>query len=161
MRWVLGCDPRAEFAPQAWLCTDLTVDPIQILAWFVRRWRLEVTWQEARAQLGMETPRQWNARAIARTTPALLGRFSMITLWAGQGAQEHALPIRQAICSRQVQPTFADAIAVVRQHLWTSTHVYRPPATPDMGEIPRALLNRLTETLCDAACMDKVELSGS
>jgi hypothetical protein len=151
IRWVLVRDPHEAFEPQALLCTDLTVDPLQILEWFVLRWRLEVTWQEARAHLGMETPRPWNALAIARTTPALLGLFSMITLWAGQVAKEHALPIRQAVWYRKVQPTFADAIAVVRQHLWTSPHFYMSPAKPDMGEIPSALLNRLTESLCYAA----------
>jgi len=137
-----------EFEPQALLCTALRVDPIQILEWFVRRWRLEVTWQEARAHLGMETPRPWKARAIARTTPALLGLFSMLTQWTGQVAQEHTLPILQAVWYCTVQPTFAAAIAVVRQHLWTSTHVYMSPAKPDMMEIPSALLNCLTETLC-------------
>jgi hypothetical protein len=83
IRWVLVRDPHGEFDSQAWLCTDVTVDPIQILEWFVLRWRLEVTWQEARAHLGLETQRQWNATAIARTTPALLGLFSMVTLLAG------------------------------------------------------------------------------
>jgi hypothetical protein len=151
MRWVLVRDPQEAFAPQALRCTDLTVDPIQILEWCVLRWRLEVTWQEARAHLGMETPRPWNALAIARTPPALLGLFSMITLWAGQVAQEHALPIRQAVWYRTVQPTCADAIAVVRQHLWTSTHFPMSPAKADIVEIPRALLNRLTETLGYAA----------
>jgi hypothetical protein len=96
------------------LCTDLTVDPVQILQWFVLRWRLEVTWQETRAHLGMESQRQWNARAIARTTPALLGLFSVITLWASQLVQEHALPVRQAAWYRKSLPTFADAIAIVR-----------------------------------------------
>jgi DDE superfamily endonuclease len=151
IRWVLVRDPQEKFEPQALLCTDLMVDPVQILEWFVLRWRLEVTWQETRAHLGMETQRQWNARAIARTTPALLGLFSIITLWAGQVAQEHALPIRQAVWYRKVQPTFADAIAVVRQHLWTSTHFYMSPAKPDLVAIPSALLNRLTESLCYAA----------
>jgi hypothetical protein len=83
IRWVLVRHPHGEFAAQALLCTDPTVDPVQILEWFVLRWRLEVTWQEARAHLGMETPRQWNALAIVRTTPALLGLFSIVTLWAG------------------------------------------------------------------------------
>jgi hypothetical protein len=151
IRWVVVQDPQGKFEPQALLCTDLTVDPVQILEWFVLRWRLEVTWQEARAHLGMETQRQWNARAIARTTPALLGPFSMVTLWAGQLAQEHALPVRQAAWYRKSLPTFADAIAIVRQHLWTASHFYMSPAKADMVEIPRALLNRLTDTLCYAA----------
>ena len=151
IRWVLVRDPQAKFEPQALLCTDLTAEPVQILEWFVLRWRLEVTWQEARAHLGLETQRQWNALAIARTTPALLGLFSIITLLAGHMAQEQALPVRQAVWYRKIQPTFTDAIAVVRQHLWTSTHFYMSPAKADMVEIPGALLNRLTESLCYAA----------
>jgi DDE superfamily endonuclease len=151
IRWVLVRDPPGTFEPQALLCTDLIVDPVQILEWFVLRWRLEVTWQEARAHLGMETQRQWNARAIARTTPVLLGLFSMITLWAGQLAQEHTLPVRQAVWYRKSLPTFVDAIAIVRRHLWTSTHFYLSPVKADTVEIPCPLLHRLTETLCYAA----------
>jgi DDE superfamily endonuclease len=151
IRWVLVRDPQGKFEPQALLCTDLTGEPVQILEWFVLRWRLEVTWQEARAHLGMETQRQWNALAIARTTPALLGLFSLVTLLAGQLAQEPALPIRQAVWYRKSLPTFVDAIAIVRRHLWTSTHFYVSPMNADMVEIPSTLLNRLTETLCYAA----------
>jgi hypothetical protein len=151
IRWVLVRDPHGKVDLQALLCTDLTVDPVQLLAWFVRRWRLEVTWQETRAHLGMETQRQWNARAMVRPTTALLGRFSMITRWAGQVAQAHTLPIRQAVRYRKVQPTFADAIAVVRQHVWTSTHFSMSSTKPALGEIPSARLHRLTETLCYAA----------
>ena len=151
IRWVLGRDPQKQFEPQALLCTDLTVDPVQILEWFVLRWRLEVTWQEARAHLGLETQRQWNELAIARTTPALLGLFSLVTVLAGRLTQEHALPVRPATWSRKPLPTFADAIAVVRQHLWTSSHFYMSPAKADMVEIPSSLLHRLTDTLCYAA----------
>jgi hypothetical protein len=151
IRWVLVRDPQKQFEPQALLCTDLTVDPVQILEWFVLRWRLEVTWQEARAHLGLETQRQWNELAIARTTPALLGLFSLVTVLAGRLTQEHALPVRQATWYRKPLPTFADAIAVVRQHLWTSSHFYMSPPKADMVEIPSSLLHRLTDTLCYAA----------
>jgi hypothetical protein len=151
IRWVLVRDPHGEFAPQALLCTDVTVDPVQILEWCVLRWRLDVTWQETRAHLGMETQRPWRARAIVRTTPALLGLFSIVTLMAGQLAQEHVLPVRQAAWYRTSLPTFVDAMAMVRRHVWTSTHFYMSPVKVDMVEIPCTLLNRLTETLCYAA----------
>ena len=82
IRWVLIRDPRGTFAPQALLCTNPSADPTQILEWFVLRWQLEVTFQEARTHLGMETQRQWSDLAIARTTPALLGLFSWTTLAA-------------------------------------------------------------------------------
>jgi hypothetical protein len=151
IRWVLVREPYGEFEPQALLCTDLTVDAIQIPEWCVRRWRVEVTWQETRAHLGLETQRPWNALAIGRTTPALLGLFSIVTLLDGQFVQDHALPVRQAVWYRISLPTCADAMAVVRQHLWTYTHVYMSPAKADMVEIPCSLLNRLPETLCYAA----------
>ena len=73
LRWVLVRDPQGAFATQALLCTDLAVEPAQILEWFVLRWQLEVTFRETRAHLGVETQRQWSDLAIARTTPILMG----------------------------------------------------------------------------------------
>jgi len=101
--------------------------------------------------LGLETQQQRNELAIGLTTPALLGLFSMVTLWAGQWVQEDRLPVRQAVWYRKPPPTFADAIAVVRQHVWISTHFPMPTTTADRVEIPRTLLARLTDTLCYAA----------
>jgi hypothetical protein len=116
VRWVLVRDPQGQFEPQAWLCTALTVEPVPILEWCGRRWQLDVTWQAARAPWGLESQRPWQAWAIARTTPTLLGLFSMGTLWAGRLAHDHALPVRQAVGYRKPLPTWAAAIAVVRQH---------------------------------------------
>jgi hypothetical protein len=82
IRWLLVRDPRGELPPQAFLCTDLDAAPVDILQWFVSRWQLEVTFQESRAHLGVETQRQWSDLAIMRTTPVLLGLFSLVTLWA-------------------------------------------------------------------------------
>jgi len=62
IRWVLIRDPRGTFATQALRCTDLTVAPAQIVAWFVLRWQMEVTFAEVRRRhLGVETQRQWTA----------------------------------------------------------------------------------------------------
>src|ERR671916_323028 len=90
LRWVLIRDPHGAFEPQALLSTDLTVAPWQILEWFVLRWQLEVTFEEARAHLGIETQRQWSDLAILRTTPTLLGVFSLVTVFAHQLLQEQA-----------------------------------------------------------------------
>jgi hypothetical protein len=78
VRWVLIRDPEGRFKTQALLCTDLDTDPQKIVCWFVMRWQLEVTFQEVRRHLGFETQRQWSDLAIERTTPALLGLFSLI-----------------------------------------------------------------------------------
>jgi hypothetical protein len=82
IRWVLVRDPDGKRDPQAFFSTDTTQAPDDIIALFVRRWQVEVTFAETRAHLGVETQRQWSDKAIARTTPALLGLYSLISLWA-------------------------------------------------------------------------------
>jgi hypothetical protein len=84
LRWVLIRNPREQFETQALLCTDLDAQPERIICWFVRRWQMETTFQEVRQRLGFETQRQWSELAIQRTAPALLGLFSLVTLFAHQ-----------------------------------------------------------------------------
>src|SRR5215472_15845134 len=108
IRWVLIRDPQGEFATQALLCTDVDAAPAQILAWFVQRWQLEVTFHALRAHLGMETQRQWTPLAIARTTPALLGLFSLVTLVAHPLFSGAAPPLHQSAWYHKPLPTFAD-----------------------------------------------------
>jgi hypothetical protein len=60
IRWVLIRDPQGQFASQALLCTDQTIAATQIIAWFVLRWQVEVTFHEVRRYLGVETQRQWS-----------------------------------------------------------------------------------------------------
>src|SRR5215207_4420698 len=108
LRWVLIRDPHGQFATQALLGTDPAVAPAQIVAWFVRRWQLEVTFEEARRHLGVETQRQWSQWAIRRTTPTLLGLFSLVTLLTDRSVSETPVRVRQAAWYPKVQPTFAD-----------------------------------------------------
>ena len=79
---ILVRDPDGKRDPQAFFSTDITLEPAEIIALYVRRWQIEVTFAETRAHLGVETQRQWTDKAIARTTPALLGLYSLISLWA-------------------------------------------------------------------------------
>ena len=151
IRWVLITDRAEQFEPQALLCTDMRVEPQQIVEWFVLRWQLEVTFEEARAHLGIETQRQWSDLAILRTTPSLLGLYSLVTLFAHQLLQGHELPARKAAWYSKELPTFADTIALVRQQLWPSEGFWMSCNEPDMVNIPKALLDRLTDTLAFAA----------
>jgi len=150
LRWVLIRDPAGTFAIQALLCTDRTASPEQILAWFVLRWQLEVTFEETRRHLGVETQRQWSDLAIQRTTPALLGLFSLVTLLA-QPQMGTATHVRQAAWYHKTLPTFADALAVVRRQLWGHTLFCTSPTSDDVVEVPRVLVERLADALCYAA----------
>jgi hypothetical protein len=148
IRWVLIRDPKGKFEPQALLCTDLTVKPEQILNWFILRWRVEVTFHEVRTHLGVETQRQWSHLAIARTTPFLLGLFSLVTLLAHSHVQHNRLPVRQAAWYQKPLPTFSDALAVVRQQLWQ--HLYFQPShfQDDVRKVPAKALECLRNAVC-------------
>lgn len=115
------------------------------------RWWVEVTFHEVRTHLGVETQRQWSDLAILRTTPALLGLFSLVTIFASQWLDGQPLPTRQAAWYSKALPTFSDTLAFVREHLWPVTLSCMSPEKPDMVEIPRALFERLTQTLAFVA----------
>jgi hypothetical protein len=151
IRWVLIRDLLGKFAPQALLSTEQSNTAAQIVEWFVLRWQLEVTFEEARAHLGVETQRQWSDLAIVRTTPALLALYSLITLFAHQLLQGQDMAVRQAAWYQKALPTFSDTIALVRQQLWSVSISWLSPAKPDVVIIPKALLDRLTDTLAFAA----------
>lgn len=151
IRWVLVRDPLGKFSTQALLSTKLSATPQQVLQWFVRRWQMEVTFEEARAHLGMETQRQWSAKAIARTTPCVLGLYSLVSLLAGRLLNEQSLPIRRAAWYSKQSATFSDTLAWVRRFLWSHQHFQMSETKTEMIKVPRLLLERLTETLCYAA----------
>ena len=150
IRWVLTRDPTGVRDPQAFLCTDINATPGEILGWFVHRWSIETTFQECRAHLGVETGRQWSDLAIARMTPALLGLFSLVTLWAADPIILASLHPRSAAWYHKPEPSFSDAIAAVRRLLWSAPSLSMSRLDPDRVEIPTKLWQRLTETLCYA-----------
>jgi hypothetical protein len=151
IRWVLVRDPQGEFDPQAFVSTNPGHTPLQILTWFVRRWRMEVTFEEARAQVGIETQRQWSDLAITRTTPALFGLFSIVTLMANKLTKSQKMPVRTAAWYEKELPTFADAIALVRRCLWSGCHFSTSSQSGDVLKVSRSLLERLTDAVCYAA----------
>lgn len=151
MRWVLVRDPAGKFETSAFLCTATEAEPTQILNWFIMRWSLEVTFQEARAHLGLETQRQWSDLAIARTTPALLGLFSLITLLVQTLSDGQPLPVRTAAWYHKTEPSFSDAIAFVRHFLWSHMQLDTSPPKTTLGLIPDAVLRSLVDSICYAA----------
>jgi len=151
IRYVLVRDVEGELRPQAFLCTDLDADPVDILRWFVRRWSIEVTFAEVRRHLGVETQRQWSDPAIARTTPALLGLFSLVTLWAHDLYARGTPAPRTASWYSKPLPTFSDALARVRRELWTHHDFRTSAAVPDLVKLPRAAINALIGAACYAA----------
>jgi hypothetical protein len=151
IRWVLLRDPQRRFDPQALLCTDPAQDPLQVVRWFVQRWQVEVTFREVRDHLGVETQRQWSDKAIARTTPCLLGLFSVVTLLAARLDHRARLRVSAAAWYRKKRPTFSDTLAAVRRQIWTEQGLIISRQSAEPPKIAPALREGILHALCHAA----------
>jgi hypothetical protein len=150
IRWILVRDPKGRLEPRAYFSTCTHDQPRAIVHQFIKRWSIETTFEESRAHLGPETQRQWSDRAIERTTPCLLGLYSVVALLAHALRPDGKVNVQGAAWYPKAHATFTDVLAVVRQHLWgdlsssTSTHA------PDLVGIPRSELSRLLQAVCYA-----------
>jgi hypothetical protein len=151
LRWVLLRDPEGNLDPIAILSTDLELSAESIVTYFVRRWSVEVTFEEVRAHLGVETQRQWSDKAIDRTTPVLLGLFSIIALLANSLQRQGKLQIATSAWYKKEKPTFSDAIAAVRGLLWQDFNISTSDNQMDMVKIPKPLLSHFQHVLTHAA----------
>jgi hypothetical protein len=151
IRWVLLRDPCKRFDPQALLCTDLAQEPLQVVRWFVQRWQLEVTFREVRDHLGVETQRQWSDKAIARTTPCLLGLFSVVTLFASRLDGSARLQVSASAWYHKLRPTFADTLAAVRREIWSEQGFVVSRQSVETAKLPPALREGIAYALCQAA----------
>jgi hypothetical protein len=148
IRWVLVRDPEETFKAQAFLSTDLAMSVEEILECFVERWQVEVTFEETRQHLGIETQRQWSDPAIERTTPALMALYSLVALMASELHQTQSLSKRCAAWYVKERITFSDALAAVRSEIWQTMSFQMSPSDDDMQKVPRELYERLMSTLC-------------
>jgi hypothetical protein len=152
IRWAgLLRDPQGRFDPQALLCTDPARDPLQIVAWFVQRWRLEVTFREVRDHLGIETQRQWSDLAVARTTPCLLGLFSLVALLATRLGSQARLSVAITAWYHKEQPTFVDTLAAVRREIWREQGFHTSGHGSDLRKLPPTVREAVAYALCYAA----------
>ena len=143
IRWVLLNDPHDKhFTPVLLLCSDPHPGYSQIIAWFVNRWNIEVTFEESRAHLGIESQRQWSDRAIERSTPCLFGLFSLVVVMAQRLFPSH-LPLRTNAWYQKTSAAYSDVLAAVRNHLWHHFQFPVSPVSPDSPLFPLALLDHL------------------
>lgn len=152
IRWVLIKDAEDKSKPAAaLLCTHTAMSAEQIIAYFVRRWTMEVTLKESRTHLGVESQRGWSDKTIERSTPVLLGLFSIVVLWADKLQKQQLLHLQQTAWYHKQHITFADAIAAVRGNLWKEAIFHTSTQNNDIINIPKSLFDQLTDLITRAA----------
>ena len=143
IRYVIVRDPQSKLKDEVFFCTDPSLCPLQILKWVVMRWSVEVTFEEARAHLGLETQRQWSDLAVERTTPCLLALFSIVTLMTLHLCQDKAIPIQTTAWYKKQQPTFSDCILLVRRHIWRARFLVNSAPEAEFVQFPKEMLDLL------------------
>jgi hypothetical protein len=148
IRWVLVRDPLGERPIRAFFSTDQAQAAPAIIGDFVRRWPLEVTFEEGRAHLGIETQRQWSDLAIERSTPALFGFFTLVVLFAHALYPEGQLPLSTAAWYPKTHVSFHDLLALVRRRIWLYSFFQTSAFSPDPRLISQAQFEHLLSAVC-------------
>lgn len=136
VRWVIV---KTERGCNALFSTDVMLSAPDIIAFYVKRWNTEVTFEEARAHLGVETQRQWSSRAIARTTPVLFGLYSLASLIGIELKKYGTLGSASTAWYQKKEITFSDVIACIRRHIWTRNNLKQSRVRPNFIKIPRVV----------------------
>jgi hypothetical protein len=110
-----------------------------------------VTFEEARTPLGLETPRQWSDRALARTTPMLVGRFSLVTVLALRLCPSGQIPGETTAGYHNAEPTFSACLTLVRRHLWRARYFVNSASPAEYVQLPREAFEILLNDLPLAA----------
>lgn len=121
IKWVLVKDPEGVLKPVLLGCTDFDLAEEKVVSFFVRRWRVEVTFAEVRRHLGVETQRQWSNLAIERSTPSLMALFSIVCLLANTLHKKQKLKPNKAAWYPKKCVTFSDVLAAVRLEILHKT----------------------------------------
>ena len=157
IRWVcVQADPgggvkRNDYSDYFY-STDTTLPAARIIELYALRWNIEVTFEEARALLGLETTRHWCRRSVLRVTPILFGLFTAVTLlWHRLPEGKKRRLLSQTPCYRKTAATFADALFAVRRELWQHCLLRHHAATRCLGSLPRPLRETLLWHLSAAA----------
>lgn len=150
VQWVLLKDPEGKEEPVFIMTTCFAITPKEMIINFVGRWQIEVTFAEVRRHLGVETQRQWSPLAIERTTPMLMGLFSICCLFASRLYELSQLKPQTTGWYKKQHLTFSDVLFAVRDRIWEYRQYSILPSTPDL-EHYRQIIRYLWQTLSRTA----------
>jgi hypothetical protein len=153
VRIVLVKTPNGKNVAETFFSTDANNLPMQIINWFVLRWNIEVTFEETRSHLGIETQRQWSDNAIQRTTPLLMALYSILILIAIKMNKVKALVVHETTSwyDKQGELTFSDIIIIVRREIWSKRYFHQSAKNADVVEFNEQNIGQLIYQLSLAA----------
>lgn len=150
IRWVFVHDLSGTHRDEYFFSTDPGMSPQEIVETFTGRWSIEVTFEELRAYMGLETTRGWSEKTVLRMAPSLMGLYSVVALLYA------ALPARKAQAGAikwkgKQTTTYSDAITAVRRWLWTEWVFETVGHDAAFSKLPSKFKERLLYALAPVA----------
>ena len=117
VRWVHVRDLTGTHRDEYFFSTDPSMTPREIIGYYTRRWSIEVTFEEMRSCLGLETTRGRTEKTVLRAAPSLFGLYSIV---AALYAQLPKAKQRKGKVTWEGKKTvtFSDAMCAVRRWIW-------------------------------------------
>jgi hypothetical protein len=140
-------DPDGVQPDDFFITTDTSADPAHVAAHYAGRWTIEVTFRDAKQHLGAQDPQSWKRRGPERAAALGLWLHAAVWLWyiPTWGTKRSWTPTPWY--PNKITPSFADALAALRQLLWQQRITTLCSTTP----LPPKILQPLINTLARAA----------
>ncbi len=153
IRWVAVLGDAATGRPHAYFfSTDTALAATRIIELYAARWNIEVTFEESRAYLGVETTRHWCRQSVLRVTPLLLCLYSVVALlWHELPRAERTPRWSRTPCYDKQTLTFTDALFAVRRELWRTSLLRHRSKNGCLTHLPRSARDQLLWHLAAAA----------
>lgn len=116
-RWVYVRYPEDKRRDEVLYTTDSNLKPHEIVEMYVTRWSLEITFEETRRHLGLETLRNRTLTAVQRSVPMLLALYSFIMVWFAVNKKEMTTRIGAAPWYKKKALTFSDILDAAREDI--------------------------------------------
>lgn len=149
IRWVFVRDTTGTHRDEYFFTTDTDLTPAAVIGHYCGRWNIETTFQEMRAELGLETTRGWRENTVRRAAPCLFGLYTVVAILF------HTLPTSKRTgaveWTGKTVTTFSDALAAVRRWLWDEALLPQAGADAALEKLPPRVKELLLTTLAPAA----------
>jgi hypothetical protein len=153
IRWVCVLGQGKGKCNDFFYSTDANLSPQRIIELYALRWNIEVTFQEVRQLLSLETTRHWCRQSVLRVTPLIFGLFTAVTLTWNRLPSPRRLRCgdSRTPCYHKQLPTFADALFAVRHELWEHGLMRHRGPGECLQRLPRPLRRTILWHLAAAA----------
>jgi hypothetical protein len=149
IKWVMMKDPEGRRDDEIIFTTETGMLPSEIIETFVCRWSLEVTFEEVRRHLGLETLRNRTYSAVSRSVPLLLGLFSFIVVWFALTGQHAKVRPNSAPWYKKTVVTFSDMFDSAREDILKDLFSIRGGPKPSVFFLAPFPLNALYAYLAE------------